>query len=81
LSRTYKPDPKAYDLGCNILQLKKEEILFVASASWDACGAKWFGYPTFWMNRLNSEPEALDVQPNAVGASMTALLDFVTNHY
>lgn len=81
LSRTYKPDPKAYELGCKILQLKNEEILFVAFAGWDACGAKWFGYPTFWMNRLNSVPEVLDVQPDAMDAGMTGLLDFVTKRY
>jgi 2-haloacid dehalogenase len=45
--RSYKPDPLAYRLGPDKLRLKKEEILFVAHAGWDAAGANWFGYPVF----------------------------------
>ena len=46
-AKTYKPDPRAYQLGVDALQVKREEILFVAFAGWDAAGAKLFGYPTF----------------------------------
>ena len=72
IARTYKPAPQAYELGCRILQLKKEEILFVAFAGWDACGAKWFGYPTLWMNRMNAVEEELSVQPDATSTGMAA---------
>src|SRR5579871_3865097 len=41
--RTFKPDPKAYQLGVDRLGLRRESILFVAFAGWDAAGAKWFG--------------------------------------
>lgn len=74
---TYKPDAKAYELGYNVLKLKKQEILFVAFAGWDACGAKWFGYPTFWMNRMNAAAEELEVYPDATGIGMTELLHFI----
>jgi 2-haloacid dehalogenase len=36
--KTFKPDPRAYQLGVDALGLRKEEILFVASAGWDAAG-------------------------------------------
>jgi 2-haloacid dehalogenase len=35
-ARTFKPDPRAYQLGVDALKVKREEILFVAFAGWDA---------------------------------------------
>jgi 2-haloacid dehalogenase len=76
-ARTYKPDHKAYELGTKTLGLKKDEILFVAFAGWDACGAKWFGYPTFWLNRLQATEEQLTVHPDGQGISFGELLNFM----
>jgi 2-haloacid dehalogenase len=75
--KTYKPDPKAYQLGIDGLQLKREEILFVAFAGWDAAGAKWFGYPTFWVNRSQATDEELGVAPDGKGVSMADLMSFL----
>jgi 2-haloacid dehalogenase len=74
---TYKPDPRAYGLGTTALGLSREQILFVPFAGWDAAGAKIFGYPTFWVNRLNLPPEQLGVLPDATGPDLNALLAFV----
>lgn len=71
--RSYKPDQRAYRLGVEQLRLPKEEILFVAFAGWDAAGAKWFGYPTFWANRANSPAEELGVTVDAAGPDLTSL--------
>jgi 2-haloacid dehalogenase len=76
-ARTYKPDPQAYGLGVAALNLAREQILFVAFAGWDAAGAKSFGYPTFWVNRLGLPPEQLGVLPDATGPDLNALLAFV----
>ncbi len=76
-AKTYKPDPIAYQLGIDNLMLKKEEILFVAFAGWDASGSKWFGYPTFWLNRLGAPSEELDLVPDGVGSGMLDLANFV----
>ncbi|XDD48910.1 haloacid dehalogenase type II [Leptospira sp. WS92.C1] len=78
--KTYKPNPVAYKMGQDILRLKKEEILFVAFAGWDASGAKWFGYPTFWVNRLNAPQERLDAEPDGVGSNLNDLLEFVRKY-
>ncbi|HEY0928487.1 MAG TPA: haloacid dehalogenase type II [Gemmatimonas sp.] len=75
--RSYKPDPRAYQLGIDTLGLRKEEILFVAFAGWDVAGAKWFGYPTFWVNRTNAPAEQLGATADATGADLAALLRFV----
>jgi 2-haloacid dehalogenase len=64
-------------LGVDALGLRKEEILFVASAGWDAAGAKWFGYPTFWNNRQKASAEELDAQPDGTGESLNDLVRFL----
>jgi 2-haloacid dehalogenase len=57
--QAYKPDPCAYQMGLDAFGLKRDQILFVAFAGWDAAGAKSFGYPTFWVNRQNQPREEL----------------------
>jgi len=49
LIRTFKPDPRAYQLGVDALALHKQEIMFVAFAGRNGAGAEWFGHPTFWI--------------------------------
>lgn len=75
--KTFKPDPRAYQLGVDVLGMRKEEILFVAFAGWDAAGAKWFGYPTFWNNRQGAPAEELGVSPDGTGRSLTDLVRFL----
>ncbi|HSP14296.1 MAG TPA: haloacid dehalogenase type II [Thermoanaerobaculia bacterium] len=75
--RSYKPDPKAYRMAVDALRLKREEILFVAFAGWDVAGAKWFGYPTFWVNRAGSPLEELGAVPDGSGRDLNALVEFV----
>ena len=76
-TRVYKPDPRAYQIAIDAFRLPRSEILFVAFAGWDAAGATWFGYPTFWVNRLNVPTEELGVTPDAVGRDLTDLVSFV----
>ncbi|KAB2317840.1 haloacid dehalogenase type II [Betaproteobacteria bacterium SCN1] len=76
--RSYKPDPKAYELGVKSLGLKREHIAFAAFAGWDVAGAKWYGYPTFWVNRLKSQPEALGAAADGMGSGLDELVRFVS---
>ena len=78
LIRSYKPAPRAYQMAIDHLHLSREEILFVPFAGWDVAGAKWFGYPTFWVNRLASPAEALGVEADATGQDLSALVQFLT---
>jgi 2-haloacid dehalogenase len=75
--KTYKPDPRAYQLGVEALGRRREEIIFVAFAGWDAAGARAFGYPTYWVNRLGFPPEELGVRPDATGTDLADLLTFL----
>ena len=73
----FKPDPRAYQMGPDAFRLRKEQIAFAAFAGWDAAGAKWFGYPTFWVNRLNTPVEELSAVPDGVGSGLPDLVKFV----
>lgn len=75
--KAYKPDPRAYQMGIDAFGLAREEIAFAAFGGWDAAGAKSFGYPTFWVNRANLPVEELGVAPDATGANLTDLANFV----
>jgi 2-haloacid dehalogenase len=74
---SFKPDPRAYQLGVDVLGVRKEAILFVAFAGWDVAGSKWFGYPTYWNNRQNATSEQLGVTPDGTGESLNELTRFL----
>lgn len=75
--QAFKPASVAYQMGPDSFKLPKQEIAFAAFAGWDATGAKWFGYPTFWVNRANAPVEELGVTPDGTGAGMADLVKFV----
>ena len=74
---TYKPEPRAYELGMKQLGFKKEEIVFAAFGGWDAYGGKNFGYPTYWVNRFNLPAEELGIGADGTSNNMEGLLRFV----
>jgi 2-haloacid dehalogenase len=76
VARTFKPDPVAYALGELRLGLSRAEIAFAAFGGWDAAGAKWFGFPTFWVNRLGVAQERL-IEPDGSGPTLAELGQFV----
>jgi 2-haloacid dehalogenase len=40
-------------------------------------GAVWFGYPTYWLNRIGSVSEELGAAPLGTGADLQSLLGFL----
>jgi len=79
--KTYKPDPRAYAIGVEAFGLKREEIVFVAFAGWDAAGSKWFGYPTYWANRRRQSAAEMGVAPNRTANDLSGLMSFVQSSY
>jgi 2-haloacid dehalogenase len=77
VNRSYKPEPRAYQLGIEHLGLKKDEILFCAFGGWDAYGAKKFGYTTVWVNRFGLPLEKLGTTPDRISPDMNGLVEFV----
>lgn len=71
--KTYKPSPRVYALGTRLLNLPAHEILFVSSNSWDAAGAKAFGYQVCWCNRSGAFFENLSLAPDVTVNSLNQL--------
>jgi 2-haloacid dehalogenase len=75
--RAFKPDPRAYEMATSAFGLRKEQIVFAAFGGWDAAGAKWFGYPTFWVNRAHAAAEELGILPDGDGKDLKDLASFI----
>jgi 2-haloacid dehalogenase len=73
----YKPDPRVYQIAVERLGLPRDAIGFVSSNCWDACGAKSFGFRTYWINRSGAPLDALDVTPDHTIARLTDLAALV----
>ncbi len=73
----FKTAPEAYALGPMAFGCDAAEILFVSSNGWDACGATWYGYTTFWIDRAGLPLEELGVVPTATGRSLLDVIDFL----
>ncbi len=64
--KIFKPFLGVYQLAPAKLNIPREQVLFVSSNSWDAVGAKVFGFKVCWINRSNQQFEELDVKPDVV---------------
>lgn len=73
----FKTASEAYGLGPTAFGIPASDILFVSSNGWDACGASWFGYTTFWINRAGAPLEELGVAPDREGRTMDDVVAFV----
>ena len=64
--KTYKPSPRVYALGPEVLGVSAGELLFVSSNGWDVAGAKAFGYQVAWCNRSHAPEEELGLRADLV---------------
>ncbi len=71
--RKNKPSPAVYRLAVERLRAPKTAIGFVSSNCWDACGAKSFGFRTFWINRTGVPVDELGATPDHVIGSLREL--------
>ena len=75
--KAFKPAPVSYNLGLEAFQMRKSQIAFVPFGGWDAAGAKTFGYPTYWVNRLDVPEEELGVKADASHHDLSRLPAFI----
>jgi 2-haloacid dehalogenase len=64
--KLYKPSPKVYQLALRHMPLKKGEILFVSSNSFDVAGAKNFGFKVCWISRTGIPLDPLGLKPDLI---------------
>lgn len=75
--QAYKTAAAVYALGTRALGVPANEVLFVSSNGWDAIGATWFGYVTFWVNRTGAPLERLGTAPHATGRTLADAATFL----
>lgn len=75
--RLFKPHPRVYQHVADTLRLDASRIGFVSANNWDACGARSFGFRSFWINRNAAPPDYLGAEPDTVLTSLTELASHV----
>jgi 2-haloacid dehalogenase len=76
-ARAYKTSAAVYELGPMTLGHPAAELLLVSGNGWDAIGAKWYGYRSFWVNRTSAPIDRLGGRPDAIGRTLNDAVDFV----
>lgn len=71
--KKFKTAPEAYQLAPDAFGVPTEEIVFVSSNGWDVCGATWFGFETFWVNRAGNLLDPYGVIPRGEGQNLKDL--------
>jgi 2-haloacid dehalogenase len=62
--RSFKPDPRVYQLAVDRLGVPAEAIAFQSSNAWDAHAASAFGMRVVWCNRYGQRRERLPGAPD-----------------
>ena len=60
-TRIFKPSPRTYELIETHLGVRPQEVLFVSSNPFDACGAKSFGLNVAWIERVTPQAMAAEL--------------------
>ncbi|GLS19636.1 hypothetical protein GCM10007874_26530 [Labrys miyagiensis] len=76
--RRFKPATEAYGMGEAAFGAQRSEIGFAAFAGWDAVGARWFGYPTCWVNRAGQQAETLGGDIPLATRDMTCVIQLAS---
>jgi 2-haloacid dehalogenase len=75
----YKPHPLPYQMALDRLGVSAERCLFVAGSPYDLFGTAKVGLPTYWHDRTGLAPPADMPEPRWREATLTPLVDLVTN--
>jgi 2-haloacid dehalogenase len=75
--RSFKPDPRVYDLVGARFGCRREEVLFVSSNGWDVCAGAAYGFRTLWVNRAGLPVDRLPGRPERVAADLRAVPDLL----
>lgn len=75
--RRYKIDAQVYQLAPDYFGCAASSLLFVSSNGWDVCGAAWFGFKAFWVNRAGAPREQLGIAPHYEGRNLADVAELV----
>ena len=73
----YKPDTRVYDIPIKKYGIKKNEVIFLSSNTWDVSGGGNYGYQSICVNRNRDVFDYLDFKPKNQINSLKGLLDII----
>ncbi len=73
----YKPDSKVYDIPVKKYNIKKNQIIFLSSNTWDVSGAGNYGYKAIWVNRNNGIFDNLDYNVKKEIKNLSELISII----
>ena len=75
--KTYKPDPKVYNIPIKKYQIQKNEVAYLSANTWDVSAGGNYGFNPVWVNRNNSIFDNLDYVPKYQVKHLGELLDII----
>ena len=75
--KTYKPDPKVYNIPIKKYQIQKNEVAYLSANTWDVSAGGNYGFNRVWVNRNNSIFDNLDYVPKYQVKHLGGLLDII----
>ena len=75
--KTYKPDPKVYNIPIKKYQIQKNEVAYLSANTWDVSAGGNYGFNPVWVNRNNNIFDNLDYFPKYQIRSLDGLLEII----
>ena len=71
----YKPNSEVYDMPIKKYKIKKNEVAFLSSNTWDVSGGGNYGFQAIWVNRNSNIFDNLDYKPRFEIKDLSGLLN------
>ena len=75
--KTYKPDPKVYNIPIKKYQIQRNEIAYLSANTWDVSAAGNYGFNAVWVNRNDNVFDNLDYVPKYQVENLSKLIDIL----
>ena len=75
--KTYKPDPKVYNIPIKKYQIQKSEVAYLSANTWDVSAGGNYGFNPVWVNRNNSIFDNLDYVPKYQIENLSKLIEIL----
>ncbi len=75
--KTYKPDPKVYNIPIKKYQIQKNEVAYLSANTWDVSAGGNYGFSPVWVNRNNSIFDNLDYVPKYQIENLSKLIEIL----
>ncbi len=73
--KTYKPDPRVYNIPIKKYQIQKNEVAYLSANTWDVSAGGNYGFSPVWVNRNNSIFDNLDYVPKYQIENLSKLIE------